>query len=183
MRLIFILWASVVFFATAPVLGQEVPGELSSKTLFDGKIAILLPAAFEPLDSSILVYKYPNENRPKVVYSNMQLTVNVAFSVRAGNKVTKENMGFFTEILAQTLLTAMPKAKILDKGTLTQNGNSFGFIELKNKAANGEELYNLMYFTVENEELIMVSFNCPYKISKVWKKQAKEIMDSIKVKA
>ncbi len=170
----------VVAFAM-PSWAQETPSKLEKKTLFGGNIEIMAPSNFELLDSSVIDYKYPSANKPKVVFSNVEMSINLAFSVKENASKSKINISLFTDIMATTLKDALPGSKVLDQGVVRQNGGDFGYVEIRTKALD-TQIYNLMYFVITEEELIIVSFNCPMKLLKEWKPVAKDIMASLVVK-
>ena len=160
---------------------QEKPSKLQKQVLFDGNIEIMLPSNFEALDTTVINYKYPTANKPKVVYSNVEMSINVAFAVKENASKSKINVSLSTDIMASTLKEALPGSKVLDQGVIRQSGGDFGYVELRTKALD-TQIYNLMYFVITEEELIIVSFNCPMKLLKTWKPVAKDIMASLVVK-
>ncbi len=176
---VFTLFIALV--AANLLFAQDKPAALQPVKLLDGKVEMLMPNDFEPLDSSILNFKYKSQNKPKVVYSNPTMEVNVAVTQKKDEKTgSKLTTALFTEVLAQTLTQTIPGSKLLDKGTVTQNGNELGYIEMKSKDGKSE-VYSLVYLSVANEELVMVMFTCPYKLSKTWKSTAKQMMASLKL--
>lgn len=162
------------------MVAQEKPTTLELKKVLGGSIEMLLPVEFEPLDSAIIAFKYPRGNAPKEVYSNVQANVNIAFTIKEAGKITDADIGLLIGVLAETFKQALPGSKILGQGLVTQNGSQFGYVELKAEAVD-TDIYNLLYFTVKDGNLVIIGFNCVNRLTKTWKKVAKEMMSSIKL--
>ncbi|MBK8495133.1 MAG: hypothetical protein IPL50_08915 [Chitinophagaceae bacterium] len=59
------------------------PVELEKKEILEGKVEILLPKHFGIMPEEMLLLKYPSANRPTLVYSDENGTVNIAFNLTA----------------------------------------------------------------------------------------------------
>ena len=53
---------------------------LKPTSVLDGKLSLLTPQEFAPMDEELLRLKYPSERRPKLVLSNERGTVNIAIN-------------------------------------------------------------------------------------------------------
>ena len=61
------------------------------------------------------------------------------------------------------------------------NGRKVGFVELITPAID-TKVYNLIFFTDLNGQLLLCTFNCTEKNIGQWQPAAKEIMASLKLK-
>ncbi len=63
---------------TVLVAGENI--DFQEREVLQGKMWMWMPDGFGPLSKELARLKYPNENRPDVIYTNQETTVNITFS-------------------------------------------------------------------------------------------------------
>ncbi|WBA40292.1 hypothetical protein [Hymenobacter canadensis] len=170
----FIVCLFALFLLSAATAGIE----LEEKILLDKKVSLKIPKGFEVMQEEMLKAKYPAERRPTLVYTNASGGINVALNITA-NKASQELMPAYQENFRQTFTKLYPSAKGMQSGVEEVNGRKVGFIELVTPAVD-TEIYNLIFFTDVDGQLLLCTFNCTVKDQVAWQPTAKEIMASLK---
>lgn len=170
----FIVCLLAIFLLSAATVGTE----LEEKILLDKKVSLKIPKGFEVMQEEMLKVKYPAERRPTLVYTNASGGINVALNLTA-NKASQELMPAYQENFRQMFTKLYPSAKGIQSGVEEVNGRKVGFIELVTPAID-TEIYNLIFFTDVDGQLLLCTFNCTVKDQVAWQPTAKEIMVSLK---
>lgn len=153
--------------------------QLTERKILKGQISILVPEDFGIMTLEALKVKYPKDNRPDLVFTNDSSTVNLHFE-HTDFEATPEQIPLYLDQFLRFFEQNYPASPPLDKGTGQINGHEVGYIEIK-LPADGDEVYNLMFYTTVNERLMIISFNCTAGLMEKWKETAFTIMRSLKV--
>ncbi len=153
--------------------------ELEKRILLDNKIEILLPKDFNVMPEEMRKLKYPSTNAPKLVLSDENGTVNIAFSI-TNSKANQEVITAYLEVLDKTMSSAHPDAEWKGKGIEVINGKKVGYLKLNTKAID-QPIYNYLFFTDLDGKLLIGTFNCITKLAAEWMPVADEIVKSLKV--
>ena len=154
--------------------------ELQTKSLLNGKIELKMPKDFKVMSEEMMKLKYPSERRPTLVYTNTSGGINVALNL-TNNKANQNLMLPYKENFVNTFKKLYPSADWKNSGVKEINGRKVGFLELITPAVD-TKIYNLMFFTDLDGQLLLCTFNCTEKSIKEWEPTAKEIMRSLKIK-
>ena len=154
--------------------------ELQTKFLLNDQVELKIPKDFEIMNEEMMKLKYPSEKRPTLVYSNKSGGINVALNLTE-NKASQDLMLPYKDIFVKTFKSIYPSAKWKASGVREINGRKVGFLELITPAID-TKIYNLMFFTDLNGQLLLCTFNCTEKSVTEWEPIAKEIMQSLKIK-
>lgn len=154
--------------------------DLELKTLFDGKVEILLPKSFEIMKEALLKVKYPSERRPTLVYTNESTTVNIAFN-HITSKATQQALEQYRNVLAATFKNNYPDAAWEANEIRTINNRKVGVIIVTTPAID-TKIYNQIFFTDVDDRLLIGTFNCTIKEKEAWKATAEKILNSLVVK-
>lgn len=158
----------------------KTPVELQKSVLLGAKIEILLPQTFKVMSEKMVQAKYPNGNRPKLIYTNPEGSVNIAFN-HTPSRLQDTQMAQFTAAMKKVLLAQQPKAVWIADGVINSNRKQIGFLEALTPATD-TQIYNLMFFVELDGKALLISFNCLEKDRHKWQPLAKEIMKSLKLK-
>ncbi|QNH61278.1 hypothetical protein [Hymenobacter sediminicola] len=151
---------------------------MEKRELLDGRITLLVPAGFKPMNKDMLALKYPGNKPPQEVLTDERGATNVAFN--------------WTPVQAtQTDLSAIEGAFYASRlrqddivwyshGVKTINGRQVGYLEMLTPAPD-TEVYNLLFFTDLEGRLLLVTFNCVKKDMEAWKANAHLILNSLQV--
>jgi len=153
---------------------------LKIKSLLDDHVEIMIPEDFKIMSEEMLKLKYPSANRPTIVYTNESGSINVALNLTTSS-ASQELIPQFKEALQNTFKQVYPSAKWKGSGINTINDKKVGYLELITPAID-TEVYNLIFFTDVNSQLLLCTFNCTVQYLKEWQSIGDEIMNSLKVK-
>jgi hypothetical protein len=151
--------------------------ELISNSLLENKIELKIPADFKIMSEEMLVVKYPREERPGLVYTNDKGTINVAINLTK-NPANQNNIKAYQEQAVESFKGLYPQAEWIDYGVMNINNKKVGFVEFINMAED-TDVYNMMFFTDLENQLLICTFNCTKKTMEKWKPVAKEIRASL----
>lgn len=145
----------------------------------ENKISIKIPNDFEVLSKEITEIKYPNINRPDIIYSNEFKTVDISFSFEDdGNldeeipKVKDETVKLFKKIY--------PASKIIDNETIDLKGNNLSYFSIDVPLID-TKICNLLFITKVNSETLVGNFNCRLTEYDDWKFIVRQILESINI--
>ncbi len=154
--------------------------DLEIKSLLNDKVELKIPKRFDIMSEKMAKMKYPSERRPTIVYTNESGGINVGLNLTK-SKASQENISSFKDMMLKTFKNAYPSAEWIDNGVKEINGRKVGYLEMVTPAID-TKIYNLIFFTDVDGQLLLCTFNCTEKNIKEWKPVAKEIMTSIKIK-
>ena len=173
------LLATVVIAALAG-LGTAAPQTgLQRTTVLGGKVSVLIPAGFKTMSAELLVVKYPNVNRPSLVYTNERGTINVAFD-HTVHRLPANQLPAALESMRTTFKNLYPSATWFRSEIRPINGRQFFLIDLRTPAAD-IEVRNIMAGTSLDDRLLMITFNVIKTFEKEWVPIGNRIIESISV--
>lgn len=154
--------------------------ELEKKQLFSNKVELLLPKSFGIMPEEMLKLKYPNSNRPTLVYSDEDGTVNIAFN-HTTSKAAQAQIETYKNVFISTFKTSYPTAEWEATGVKEINGRKVGFLEVTTPAVD-TKVYNYLFFTDLDGRLLICTFNCTVEKKAEWAEVAKKIVNSFTIK-
>lgn len=161
-----------VFVKEKELLFQE-------RGIFRHKMWMWLPDDFALPDRELVKIKYPGENRPDVIYSNPESTVNVCFSHRQ-EKMSAGQESQVRDAIGQVICNLYPTAQISDQGSVqTGAGEEAAWMDFVTPAID-TQIYNLMFFTPLTGRLLMGSCNCLASDQDDWKGLFLQMIASIR---
>ena len=155
---------------------------LESKSLFDGKLEILVPKGFKNDVDSNLIFTYPLiASIASYHFSNDNKMVNLAclWTERA---MDDNGIPGFTDELLTSLnkLKKGIKLRILEDGILLQDGKNIGFV--KHTTSKGKWGFHYIFYTSFKDRLLIFEFNCPKQSRLAWEQTIEQIANSLRVK-
>ena len=139
------------------LIDKDTQVELVNITLFDGKVKIDMPEDFKLMTEEVAKLKYPSEQRPQIIYTNKESTVNVAFS-SSNQEFIESDLSKLSEYYKDTLLKGID---IEQNEIRTINGNKILFISFISDAPD-TKIYNLLGSTVLDGKLFILNFNIEF---------------------
>src|SRR5690606_13811556 len=126
-------------------------------SLYDGKLKIAIPASFTEMSADKIIIKYPNAgNRPNIVFTNEMASVNVAFT-KIAMPTEQEDLPDVKIVLSKQLQAANPMN--FQSRIEKINGADYVIFEFESKSVVSN-IYNLMFATDVDGELVVGTFNC-----------------------
>lgn len=154
--------------------------ELISMSLLDGRILLKVPKSFDIMTEELMRVKYPTERRPTLVYSDDSGAINVALNLTP-NPANQEMIDPYFDNFKMTFENLYPSAEWKGAGVQEINGRKVGYLKLITPAID-TEIYNQIFFTDLDGQLLLCTFNCTVERLDDWEVAAEEIMQSLKLK-
>ena len=173
---IFTILAISILLYSAKILTIE----LELKLLLNDKVELKIPKDFQIMSEEMMALKYPSERRPTLIYTDESGGINVALNLTA-NKANQDMIPAYHNNFMNAFKNLYPSADWKDNGIKEINGKQLGYLEFVTPAID-TEIYNLMFFTDMDGQLLLCTFNCTVKSMDDWTPVAHEIMNSLKTK-
>lgn len=158
---------------------KTVGGEnLSPKKPIPG-LEILIPDSFQEMDEATLVAKYPNANRPSLVYTDESGAVNVAIN-HTENAIAPGQLTQLHQQLDTSVRQAQPQANWMFSGFQHYHGKKWVQLEFQSQAVD-TTVHNMMIATSAQGRMLAISFNCTQEQSEKWLNIGREIIKSASV--
>lgn len=154
--------------------------DLEKRTILDGKVEILIPKEFQLMSADMLDLKYKGANRPKVVFTDEDATVNIAFSLLPYDANPTQIEGF-KDAIKNSYKNAFPDATWEADGIKIINGKNVGYIKLLTNSLD-QKVYNSLFITDCEGKLLIGTFNCTENLLAEWKDTSEIIIESVKIK-
>ncbi len=177
------VWRALILLLPASLASLDVhagDGGLARADVLGGKVSILLPQSFKPMSADHLARKYPNANRPSLVYTNEAMNINVALD-HTVHAVTAAQLAAAYEQVAAGFRSTYPKATWFRSGLRDINGRRFFLMEVRTPAID-TEVRNIIVGTSLDDRLLMISFNATKALEKEWMPIGNRIIESIRVR-
>lgn len=140
-------------------------------------ISILLPANFSDMPLAMAKVKYPSEQRPDVIKTNVEGDINFTFKLLEFPQ-KEQSLEQIIHYFYQVIRKIQPANVFYEKEFLPIMGKKLGWFDFKSHAIDCK-LYNLMYVIPIKDKLLHGIFNCPYAKAKVWKPVALSVISSL----
>ena len=160
--------------------GMYIDGELMEferVKLFDGKMDIMLPSSFIDLPSNLARIKYPSEQRPHIIKTSLDTSVNMTFSLY-GMKIRCDQTKKAAEEFRMVIKKVNPAYVFYDLEEEELGNSSVSWFDFKGFCVD-DPIYYMMYVTPVGGYLMHGIFNCPYRKLAEWRDAAGRMMRSI----
>ena len=145
------------------------------ETLFGGKLQVYLPIQFTDMSDSDAREKYPSRNRPQIIKSNEDTTVNFTFSYigESGFPMTAQSTWKEIERL-------FPRNVLYDRGSIKKETLEIFWLEYKSFSMD-TEVYNILFPVINSDTgIVLCTFNCPLASFDIWKPCVLKVIESIR---
>lgn len=151
--------------------------EFERTNLFENKISVFLPRPFVTMPRSIMKAKYQSENRPQLIKTNLDTTVNFYFSYY-DVAVEEQQISSAIQQAKDALKKVNPAFLFYEIFLEEREKTLIGWFDYKSYGLD-EQLYNIMAITPIDKKMLHVGFNCPYRLMNEWKPAALQVLLSI----
>lgn len=160
----------VVFLDTA-LLMKRVP--------FGDYYTMMIPENFDKMRDEFIKRKYPNEERPQLVYTNPSTQINITFS-ETPHEVSNSGLETFVYNVLSTIRKAQPTTSIISDGVkqISDSGINVGYFDFVTPSID-KEIYNFMIIFLHQEKANFITINCPEEMKHIWKPLAYGMMESL----
>ncbi len=150
--------------------------EFKTQKLFHDKLSIMLPITFVDLPSNLAKIKYSSEQRPQIIKTSLDTTVNWGFSLLNAT-IYPEHIKTLHEQAKEALRRLNPSFVFYE--SKVENNIPLGWFEFKSFGIDGN-VYNLMIITMSDKKMVHGIFNCNFNDVLEWRDAARQMMYSIK---
>ncbi|MGG4143928.1 hypothetical protein ABEW34_12410 [Paenibacillus algorifonticola] len=157
---------------------QEERHQFARRIIPGGEASIVLSQAFTVMDEGTARLKYPAERRPKLIFTNEQTSINVAFQ-QTGFEIEADDVEEFSGTMLAVLKRSQPAARWFQEGMREVGGKQVAFFAYLTPALDCN-LYNLMLIAELNGRAIACTFNCMEEEMDDWKMLGEAMLTSIK---
>ncbi|MCM1561482.1 MAG: hypothetical protein NC123_18395 [Butyrivibrio sp.] len=160
--------------------GMYINNELvqfERRLLFGDKISIMLPNSFVKLPSELAKVKYMSEQRPQIIMTSLDTTVNVGLSFMDVT-IEADQLKVLME-QSKSVLKNMNPAIIFHESKVEEDIDlPLAWFEFKSYGMD-KSVYNLMFIVMAYHKMLHGSFNCGYDYTLEWREAARQIVYSI----
>jgi hypothetical protein len=162
------------------VEGQAPEPVLETRTALDGRLSLLVPKEFTLMSEEMILKKYPRANRPSLVFTNTQTTINIALDHTAF-KVGIEELPKAKQAIRGGLETSFPSAQWFRDELKAINGRQFFVLEMRTPAAD-TDIRNLMIGTSLEGRLFVITFNVTKALEGTWMPIGNRVVESVQIR-
>ncbi|XOK58300.1 hypothetical protein ACJ7K1_17015 [Paenibacillus elgii] len=159
-------------------LGDETI-TFSRTEVISGQVFMFVPDSFEPMPEDYARIKYPADRRPKLIYTDPTLEINLTVNPTA-NRMVNDEMDTFVKDLSFMIRRMQPNAKWIGEGVREVGGRKMGFYEFSVPVLDGV-MYNGIFFIELDGKGVFFGLNCMEKYTEQWRPIAHGIMDALQI--
>jgi len=147
--------------------------------LLDKKMSVIMPEAFTLMSKEVAKIKYPSENRPAVIYTNEDTTINFTFTHR-DDKASNEEIPGVKDAIQPLVMRMFPSSSVIESETIEASGKNISYYDYITPALD-MEIYNLTFMFSLEERLVLGGFNCPSDAMDDWKPVFLQMLESAEI--
>lgn len=160
--------------------GYYIDGKLETFTkadIFEEQFRVYIPDSFVDMPAQVKELKYTSSFRPKVIKTNLDCSVNFAYSIldNPDNLTGEDAAKSFRAVLAQTNPAITFKSFFTERTRGDLEVSCFEFISF----GLDDHIYNLICLISFHGHLLQGIFNCLERDMYDWEKAAKEVFINI----
>ena len=146
------------------------------------KFKIMLPVDFITMDKELAKIKYPSEERPQIIKTNEDTSVNIGFNLLPSDKrLRRDDIEKETTELRRILKKLNSSMEFYNLEIEQLESFNLAWFDYKNSAID-DDLYNIMFIAgISEKEMLHGIFNCSFSDYKDWKTAAIEMLKTIKL--
>lgn len=152
--------------------------EFDRVSLFEKKISIMLPKTFVTMPHNMMKIKYQSENRPQLIKTSLDTSVNFYFSYFENVTINENEVGIAIRQAHDALKKTNPAFVFYDEKEEKRETSTIGWFDYKSYGLD-EQMYNIMAVTPIDGKLLHVGFNCRFRFRNEWKPSAIQVLSSI----
>ena len=162
---------------SAPIIVGEETYNFKRTRLFENKVSTLLPTEFVDMPTDIAKLKYPMEQRPQVIKTNLATDVNFAFSLLP-QSIKNEEVSEAVVSFRKLIKRMQPGNRFFDQKIEQAGDLTLGWFDFRSPGID-DQLYTMMAVAGIDNMLFYSIFNCAYSVMQDWKSVAREVFKSV----
>lgn len=157
------------------VNGEQI--DFQEMLLFHEKMTILLPTSFVDMPQKIARIKYPSEQRPQIIKTDLLGSTNFAFNL-FDKEIKPVQMQSAADGMKSILKKVNPANIFYESGTEPLGETMLSWFEFKGHGID-TQIYYIMFLTSIGGKLMHGIFNCAVADMEAWKEAAFQVIRSI----
>lgn len=174
------------------VLSLQAQIKLKKTALTPG-VTILMPSDFTPMNDDMLAKKYFSPKKPTAMYTNPSGEIDLGVNF-TNNYWQEQDIPMLKDLYKGSLRANYTKVDFLQEKVTTINKRNFVVLEFVGVVSDEDgktnamgrknqiSRYNYLMYTVVENRIVVVNFNCPTKYQQEWQAVMPKIMSSIKIR-
>lgn len=152
---------------------------LQPHSVLGGRLQLLIPEGFVPMSEEMRTTKYPNENRPAIVFTNEPGTINIAVN-HSPDSVFPDKLKELHHQLDFSIRQSIPDATWRFSGFQHYQGREWIQMEFISPARD-TNIRNIMVATSLDNRMLAVSFNVTEDLAADWLNAGRAVIKSLVV--
>lgn len=149
------------------------------KSIDNYKFSMLIPENFKIMDEELAEIKYPGADKPEIIYTNEETTINLTFNLLDDN-TSNDDIEPIKNEMVRHMKRLYPASEFYDDETIqTSEGKNVSYFSF-NVMLVDNEILNIMFFMEFEKKLIMGGFNCLIYQKNEWSPIIKQMLCSVK---
>ena len=157
------------------VNGEQI--DFQEVLLFHEKMTILLPTSFVDMPQKIARIKYPSEQRPQIIKTDLLGSTNFAFNL-FDKTIKPVQMQSAADGMKSILKKVNPANIFYESGTEPLGETMLSWFEFKGHGID-TQIYYIVFLTSIGGKLMHGIFNCAVADMEAWKEAAFQVIRSI----
>ena len=157
------------------VNGEQI--DFQEMLLFHEKMTILLPTSFVDMPQKIARIKYPSEQRPQIIKTDLLGSTNFAFNL-FDKTIKPVQMQSAADGMKSILKKVNPANIFYESGTEPLGETMLSWFEFKGHGID-TQIYFIVFLTSIGGKLMHGIFNCAVADMEAWKEAAFQVIRSI----
>lgn len=162
---------------TEGVYIKDVFTEFERVEIFEKMLNILLPKSFVTMPEAMVKVKYPSEQRPKVIKTSLDTSVNFGFSL-LNIPVKEENLEEVVKHFKTTLKNMNPAMSFYDEEVIELENRKLRYFTFKSFGMDAP-MFNIMFISPYGGGMLHGIFNCLFSERNQWEDYALQMLGSI----
>lgn len=163
------------------------------KTALTPGVSMLMPTDFTLMPDDMLAKKYFSPKKPTAMYSNPSGEIDLGVNF-TNNFWQEQDIPMLKDLYKGSLRASYTKVEFLQEKVANINKRTFVVLEFVGIVSDDEQKtnalgrksqiakYNYMMYTVVENRIVVVNFNCPIKYQQEWQAIVPKIMQSVKIR-
>jgi len=161
---------------------------LSRKNLLKG-VSMLIPNEFVIMPDAEIAVRLPSNRKPLAVYTDKNYEVTL--TINSANAAWEyKDLALLQKFYKSSIQSMFVNLDMKQEGIKQAGKYQFVFFEFvgvvnseSKMIKRGQAVYNYMFYTVSEGNVLVFNFHCPHHLKDQWKNAAKKMMESIQIAA
>lgn len=147
------------------------------KRILNSKVSFFLPTGFFLMGEEAIKEKYPSLQRPNIILTNYDKSINFTFSIITDRK---QDIFFTKQAIKQAIKAVYPSNLFYEDGIFEHQNSRVCYFDFKSFSLDGQ-IYNMMFIFLLDEQVVIGNFNCRFEFYEEWRPILIKIIESIEI--